>query len=130
MARATQSGSVLAVGQRCAWRVELSVPRRVCATAECTPPRLDFTPLQLMCHPGAQCYKLDDPARKYAHFKDVTGSDESDKAPGEACQTFCKDTSGIGCCNFSTPYLECGGCDETNDCNPGAKCYKTLKAEL
>ena len=85
---------------------------------------------ELKCHPGAECYELSDPVRKYAAFKDVTGTDESDKPPGSACQHFCKDTGGIGCCNFSTPFLECGGCDETNECSPAAKCYSELKPEL
>ena len=58
---------------------------------------------ELECNPQALCYNLSDPARKYSKFKDVTGSDESEKPPGEACQGFCKDTAGIGCCNFSTP---------------------------
>ena len=49
---------------------------------------------------------------------------------GSACQPFCRDTSGIGCCNFSAPYLECGGCDEEHDCYPGAKCFREIKAEL
>ena len=58
---------------------------------------------EMKCHPQALCYNRSDPARKYAKFKDVTGTDESEKPPGEACQAFCKDTAGIGCCNFSTP---------------------------
>jgi len=85
----------------------------------------------VQCHPGAQCYNLTDPARKFAAFKDVVPTDKSvDVPPGSACQPFCRDTAGIGCCNFSTPYLECGGCDKTNDCNPSASCYREMKPEL
>ena len=85
---------------------------------------------EMPCHPGAQCYNVTDPARKYAAYKDVVATDTSASAPGSACQPFCKDTAGIGCCNFSTPYLECGGCDDSNDCSPGAKCYREMKPEL
>ena len=50
---------------------------------------------------------------------------------GKACQEhMCKNTMGIGCCNFSAPSLECGGCDESHECRPGAKCYTDLKPEL
>ena len=87
-------------------------------------------PTSMACNPDALCYNLTDPARKYAAFKDVTGTDTSEAAPGEACQPFCRDTAGIGCCNFSTPFLECGGCDSKNDCHPGASCFTPLKPEL
>ena len=66
------------------------------------------------CNPNAMCYSKTDPRRKYAHFKDVTGTDESEKPPGEACQPFCKDTMKIGCCNFSTPCAATD--DKINSC--------------
>ena len=86
---------------------------------------------ELTCNPAAVCYNLSDPARKYAAYKDVIGTDTSDTPPGKACQeTMCKVTGGIGCKNFSTPWLECGGCDHTYECHPGATGFKELKPEL
>ena len=35
------------------------------------------------------------------------------------CSTYCQSS----CCSFSQPEMECGGCDSSYICSPGARCY-------
>lgn len=42
------------------------------------------------------------------------------------CKSYCSGS----CCGFSTPALECGGCNTTVTCNPSAACYIALPSPV
>lgn len=82
----------------------------------------------MKCYPGAECYDLNDPARKV-----LKESQESMilSADGKPCANYCEGSPEDACCNFSDPPAACSGCptDGKYNCNPAAKCYHN-KMEL